>query len=307
MPESGQKNTRVGFVGLGTMGTPISRNMAQGMVANGAGLGTPLMVWNRSAAASATLAKAGADVAPTVDALFESCETIFLMLANAEAIDAVLGRGGPSFRHRIAGSRIVNLGTVAPAFSHALADDIAQAGGSYVEAPVSGSRAPAEEGTLVGMLAGAADDIEAVKPLLASVCREIFVCGPVPGALTMKLAVNLFLITMVTGLAEAAHFANAHALDPALFADILAAGPMANDVSKLKATKLATQNYERQASITDVLMNAQLVVEAARTMGLTTPLIEASAELYAQTERLGHGGEDMVAVIKALQKGAPRS
>ena len=93
-----------------------------------------------------------------------------------------------------------------------------------VEAPVSGSRTPAENGELVAMLAGDPDAVAEVRPLLAPMCRQTFLCGAVPGALHMKLAVNLYLITMVTGLAEAAHFAGQHGLDLERFVAVLDAG-----------------------------------------------------------------------------------
>src|SRR5215475_15027886 len=131
---------------------------------------------------------------------------------------------------------IVSLGTGgAPTYR-----DIRSVGGYYVEAPVSGSRKPAEAGQLVAMLAGDADSIADVRPLLTPMCRETMICGPVPNALLMKLSVNLFLISLVTGLAEAVHFADRHGLNPHQFVAILNAGPMASDVSRVKARKLVS-------------------------------------------------------------------
>ena len=98
-------------------------------------------------------------------------------------------------------------------------------GGRYVEAPVSGSRKPAEAGQLVAMLAGEPEDVASVRSLLAPMCRDAIACGPVPNALFMKLAVNLFMTAMVTGLAEAAHFAERHGLDLAQLVAVLDAGP----------------------------------------------------------------------------------
>lgn len=86
------------------------------------------------------------------------------------------------------------------------------------------------------MLAG--DDAATIAPLLAPMCRETVICGAVPSALRMKLAVNLFLITMVTGLVEATYFAERHGLDLAQLVHILDAAPMASDVSRQKAAKL---------------------------------------------------------------------
>ena len=164
------------------------------------------------------------------------------------------------------------------------------------------SRKPAEAGQLVVMLAGAPDDVDAIRALVKPLCRDSFVCGDVPSALTMKLAVNLFLITMVTGLTEATHFAQRHGIDLARFADVLNAGPMASDVSRVKLGKLVAVDFSVQAAITDVLKNARLVAESARGIGIASPLLDMCHALYGETERAGHGTDDMVAVIRAIEQ-----
>ncbi|WP_321950855.1 NAD(P)-dependent oxidoreductase [Paraburkholderia bannensis] len=283
-----------GFIGLGVMGTPMALNLVRA--------GTPLAVWSRSKERYDALREAGARTVEHADAVFASCTTVILMLANDHAIDAVLGRGTPAFGARVRGHVIVNMGTNSADYSRTLADDIAAAGGRYVEAPVSGSRKPAEAGQLVAMLAGAPDDVESVRALVRPLCRESFVCGAVPAALTMKLAVNLYLITMVTGLSEATHFAQSHGIDLALFANVLNAGPMASDVSRVKIDKLAAQNFSVQAAITDVLKNARLVAEAARSANIASPLLDICHALYGETEALGLGQQDMVAVVRAIEQ-----
>jgi 3-hydroxyisobutyrate dehydrogenase len=282
-----------GFVGLGTMGEAMALNLVKA--------GTPLMVWNRSAAKCGPLAAAGAIVARDPSDLFDRCDVVILMLADGMAIDAVLARGHGAFEGRVAGRTLINMATVPPAYSKALETDIRAAGGRYVEAPVSGSRVPAEAGQLVAMLAGASEDIAMIRTLLTPMCRQSVDCGAVPGALLMKLAVNVFLITLVTGLAEATHFAKQQGLDLATFVAVVDAGPMASDVSRVKAAKLVARDFTRQAAIFDVLKNNRLVVEAAREARVATPLIDTCLALYGQTEELGHGDEDMVAVIRAIE------
>jgi 3-hydroxyisobutyrate dehydrogenase len=287
-------STTLGFIGLGAMGEPMALNLARA--------GRPLLVWNRSPAKCAVLAAAGATIAPDPAAVFARCEAVILMLVDGAAMDAVLARGEPSFAQRVEGRLLINMATTAPGYSKALADDIRAAGGRYVEAPVSGSRKPAEAGQLVAMLAGEPADVGAVRPLLAPICREAMACGPVPNALLMKLAVNLFLITMVTGLVEAVHFAERRGLDLALLVAILDAGPMASDVSRVKAAKLLKQEFSRQARISDVQKNNRFVVEAAREARIASPLIDVCFALYGETEALGLGDDDMVAVIRAIEQ-----
>jgi 3-hydroxyisobutyrate dehydrogenase len=282
---------RVGFLGLGVMGQPMALNLVRA--------GTPLVVWNRTPSRAAPLRDAGAVVVSGPDEVFAASDVVLLMLADDMAVDEVLGRGTQAFASRVAGRVTVHMGTTAPGYSRGLAADIGAAGGRYVEAPVSGSRVPAVKGELVGLLAG--DAVDDVRPLFAPMCHQTFVCGPVPNALLMKLAVNLYLITMVTGLAEAAHFADRHGLDPRLFEAVLAAGPMASGVSRGKTAKLVAGDFDVQASIANVLENNRLVAEAARAAGLASPLLDVCHALYGEAASLGHGQSDMIAVIRAIE------
>ncbi len=284
---------RVGFLGLGVMGYPMASNLVRA--------GTPLIVWNRTAAKAAPLRSAGAEVAESPGAVLSSVSVVMLMLANGDAVDAVLQRGTEAFGPGVAGRTVVHLGTTSPEYSRRLGADIRAAGGRYVEAPVSGSRGPAEAGQLVGLLAGEAGDIAEVRPLLEPVCRSLFVCGDVPDALRMKLAVNLFLITMVTGLAEAFHFAQRSNLDLECLRAVLDAGPMASGVSRAKVDKLVGGDFGVQASISDVLYNNRLIAQAAREAGVASPLLDVCQALYGEAERLGHGELDMAAVVRAIE------
>lgn len=283
----------IGFIGLGVMGQAMALNLAR------AGMG--LVVWNRSAAKCTPLREAGAKVATSPAEVFSQARVVILMMVDSAATDAVLGRGTPDFAANVAQHTIVNMGTNSPEFSRGLEADIRAAAGSYVEAPVSGSRKPAEAGQLVAMLAGEGASVDEVRPLLQPMCHETIMCGPVPTALLMKLSVNLFLITMVTGLAEAAHFADRHGLDMQRFLAALDAGPMASSVSRVKALKLVTRDFDVQASITDVLKNNQLVADAARASNLASPLLDVCYALYGETVALGHGQADMVAVVRAIE------
>lgn len=284
----------VGFIGLGNMGSAMALNLVR---AN-----HDLIVWNRTPAKCAAICEAGARAARSVQEVFDAADVVILMLASNLVIDEVLARGTPAFERLVRGRIVVHMGTTSPSYSSQLEADIVHAGGRYVEAPVSGSRKPAEQGALVGMLAGERDAVRIVQPLLEPLCTQTFECGAVPSALLMKLSVNLFLITMVTGLAEAANFAEAHALDIDLFRKIVDAGPMASSVSKVKLAKLVDRDYAVQASITDVLMNNRLIVDAARRARVASPLLDACLALFDETEALGHGKTDMAAVILALEE-----
>ncbi|MCF6378007.1 NAD(P)-dependent oxidoreductase [Nocardioides KLBMP 9356] len=283
----------VGFVGLGTMGLPMALNLARA--------GTDLVVWNRSQPALDLAAEAGATVASTVDEVFRDARIVFVMLMNGDVIDEVLGRGTPRFAELVLGRTVVPMGTTAASYSLGLSQDVVAAGGTYVEAPVSGSRVPAENGQLVGMVAGPGSAVDEVVALLAPICATTVRCGEVPDGTRMKLAVNLFLITQVTGLAEAFHFADSQGLDLEVFRSVLDAGPMASAVSRIKLDKLVTGDMSSQASIRDVHYNSRLVTDAARDSGTASPVIDVCRELFDEAERLGHGAEDMAAIVRAIE------
>ncbi|WP_410658945.1 NAD(P)-dependent oxidoreductase [Amycolatopsis sp. lyj-112] len=289
--------SRVGFAGLGSMGTPMAVNLARA--------GIPLLVWNRTPGRTSAPVAAGAEAVPGAAELFERCDVVILMLADAAAVDAVLDRGRPGFAGRVTGRTIVHMGTTAPGHSRGLEAEILAAGGKYVEAPVSGSRIPAEAGELVAMLAGSPDPVDEVRALLAPLCREVVDCGPVPHGLLMKLAVNVQLTAVVTGLAETVHFARAHGLDLGQLSDVLGAGQLASPVLRVKAPKLVAEDFAPQASIANVLANVELIARTATEAGLTLPLLAAAQALYAETARLGLGDADMVAVVRALEARRP--
>ena len=290
---------QIGFIGLGVMGQPMALNLARA--------GRPLVVWNRTADKCRELGAAGACIAGSATEVFEQAGIVLLMLTDGAAIDAVLGRGTAQFSDRVAQHTIVHMGTTSPDYSQQLCVDVRAAGGSYVEAPVSGSRGPAESGQLVGMVAGDPAAVAAVRAHLQPMCQAIFECGPVPNALVMKLAVNLYLITMVTGLAEAAHFADRSGLDLEQFAAVLDAGPMASSVSRAKIAKLVGRDFVVQAAAADVLKNNQLVAAAARGAEIASPLLDACHALFRETVEQGHGGLDMAAVVHAIECRSARS
>lgn len=286
----------VGFIGLGIMGVPMATNLVRA--------GFDVVVWTRKNDAVDELVATGARAAGDVRAVFTAAETVVLMLRDEPAVDAVLARGSEAFTALVSDHTVVQMGTFTTTFSERLEADVRSAGGRYVEAPVSGSREPATEGTLVGMLAGSTDAVEHVEAVVAAMCGRTFRCGEVPAALTMKLAVNTFLITMVTGLAETFHFAARSGLDPDLLRRVLDAGPMASAVSRGKARKLVERDLSAQAAITDVLKNAALAEDAAERAGSAHPLITASRELFGSAADAGLGALDMIAVVSAF---TPRS
>lgn len=284
----------IGFLGLGAMGEPMATNLARA--------GNRVLAWNRTPGAYPDLVAAGAELATDVRDVFARCDTLFLMLADDKATDAVLGRGTAEFTGRVRGRTLITMATTAPSYSKALEVDVRAAGGHYVEAPVSGSRRPAQAGQLVAMLAGEPAAVAKARSLMGPLCRDIAVCGAVPNGLTMKLAVNIFLITMVTGLAEAMHFGEQLGLDLEQLGSVLAAGPMASSTSTTKTAKLLAQDFAVEAAIANVFENNRLIAAEARHAGIASPLLDVCHALYGETMALDLAGADMIAVIRALEQ-----
>jgi 3-hydroxyisobutyrate dehydrogenase len=283
----------VGFIGIGVMGQPMALNLLQA--------GVRLTVWNRTRSRCAPLAGLGAQVAGSPREVYSSADTVILMMFDEASTDAALERRTPAFEQNVRDHVIVQMGTMQPEYSRALETEVTAAGGHYVEAPVSGSRGPAEQGQLVAMVAGADPAVlHDVQLLLAPMCAATVVCGAVPAALSTKLAVNLYMIGMVTALAEAFNFATQQGLDLSAFAAVLSAGPMDSPLARVKAHKLLTADYDVQAAITDVVKNTDLVVDAARTAGIAAPIIDLCSRLYHEAADSGWGRDDMVAVIKTF-------
>ena len=289
-----QLNNEIGFIGLGVMGQPMALNMAKA--------GMKLIVWNRSPERTGALRAAGATVASSIDEVFARARVIILMMVNEAALDTVLQRGTEDFSKLLSGHIVISMGSNAPDYSRELSAEIVAVGGQYVEAPVSGSQKPAEAGELVSMLGGDPSTIEKIRPLLAPMCRKTVSCGPVGSALVMKLAVNLYLNTMLVGLAEAVHFADEQGLDLMRFKDAIDAGPMACDVTRVKIPKLIARDFSVQAATADAFNSTRLIATAARAAGLATPLLDLSSDLYGESVELGNGRLDMVSVLESIEQ-----
>jgi 3-hydroxyisobutyrate dehydrogenase len=233
--------------------------------------------------------------------VFAQTEIVILMLINEAATDSVLGRGTPGFRALVAGHVVVNMGSTAPAYSRKLEADIRAAGARYVEAPVSGSRKPAEAGQLVALLGGDEQTVEEVRPLLGPMCRETVMCGQVGNGLLMKLSVNLLLNTMIASLAEAVHFADRHGLDLRQFQAAVNAGQMASDVTRVKIPKLVDRDFSAQAAMSDALNSCRLIAEAASEAHVASPLVSLARDLYSEAVTMGYGKLDMAAVLHAIE------
>lgn len=284
---------KIGFIGLGLMGQPMALNMAKA--------GYDLIVWNRSPAAAVPLRAVGARVADSAEQVFAEASIVIAMLINDAALDEVLKRGTPAFAPLVAGRTLISMGSTPPSYTRDLAKEVQAAGGRFVEAPVSGSRKPAEAGELVILLGGDPATVADVRPLMTPMSRATVVCGPVGAGMMMKLAINLYLNTMVAALGEAVNFAAHNGLDLAALQTAFEAGPMASDVLRVKLPKMVNRDFAPQAAIADVFNNTRLIADAARAANVATPLLDVAKTLYGETVTLGAARDDMAAILTAFE------
>ncbi|KAI3323142.1 6-phosphogluconate dehydrogenase [Xylariaceae sp. AK1471] len=223
------------------------------------------------------------------------------MLFDAAAIDDILD----DLKKSLAGKTLVNTSSVSEEFSNYLNKEVSQAGGQFIEMPVSGSKVPAEQGQLVGMLGGDARVAEQIRHVMKPITCAAIYCGPIGYGLRTKYAVNLYVTTLAVGLAESMNLARAQGLDLAVLGEVLNAGPAASAYSRSKITKIITQDWSTQATTKDCYNSSKLICGAAETAAARSPLIHVCRSMYAEAADAGLGEEDMIAVIKVLSRSHP--
>lgn len=288
---------KIGVIGIGVMGEPMSRNLHKA--------GHSVTVFNRTASRCDGLRSLGVAVAETAAEVIKASEVIVLMVPSHVEVDQALQRTDDGvIAAAVAGKTIVLMSTVAPAYSAALGTNLATAGARYVEAPVSGSKSPAETGQLV-ILAAAAEPahIDEVQPLFDAVGKKTVRCGTVPTAMRMKLANQLLLISWFEAITEATHFAAGIGLDVAQFLEMAQAGPLVNDVLRMKAPKMLVGDFTQQAPIRHVAKDIGLVCDEAAQRDLWVPVAEINKALFTEAMRQGRAHDDVVGVVKILRKG----
>ncbi|KAL5093830.1 hypothetical protein Trisim1_009307 [Trichoderma cf. simile WF8] len=280
----------VGFLGLGVMGTPMALNLCRRF---------PTTVWNRTASKCAALVQAGAGLGQTPAKVVEQSDVIFTMMFDGPAIRSVID---DDFKKALRGKTLVNTSSVSVEFSQSLAKEVQEAGGKFIEMPVSGSKVPAETGNLVGMMAGDQAECERIRHFVEPITSAAVYCGPIGAGLKTKYAVNIFLITVTAGLAESMNLARAQGLNLEAFSSVLDAGPLASAYSKIKLAKMAKQDWSAQAAVKDCYNSTELIRTAAKAAEAKTPLIQVCNSLYKQAIDSGLEDEDMIAVYRVLSE-----
>ena len=281
---------KIGFIGIGIMGQPMAANILNA--------GYELMVYNRTAGKTKAIADAGGRVASTPAELSNWSDIIILMLTGSEAIDAVLYAGEGILSSSPAGKIIINMSTVSPAYSRTLSKCLAPS--IFIDAPVSGSKQPAIEGTLIILAGGPRESVNGVEPLLLSMGRKVIYCGEAGQGSAMKMTVNLLLAVMMEGLCESLNLAKQMHLDTGLVLDSILAGPLGCGLFNLKSDMLKQDDFPVQFPLKHMAKDLRYVLQTADEAGAAVPAAHTVFQLYRQGVGMGNGDLDFTAVKKTL-------
>jgi 3-hydroxyisobutyrate dehydrogenase len=282
---------RVSVPGTGVMGAPMARNIAAA--------GHEVRAWNRTRERAEPLAQHGATVAGTPAEAVDGADVVVTMLSDGAAVEAVVA--DLPFPD---GSVWAQMSTVGVEAIERLSARAAEAGVPIVDAPVLGTRAPAEQGQLTVIAAGPPDARERCAPVFDAVGARTVVLGDEPGAATrMKLVLNAWLLALVEGLAESVALAERLGVEPARFLEIIDGGPLGPPYAKMKGTMMIERSYEPSFSLGLAAKDARLALEAAEAQGLELPALRAIRAQLEKAVEQGHGDEDMAAAVEASRAG----
>lgn len=284
---------RVAFLGLGTMGAPMARNIARA--------GHELVVWNRTAAsAEALAAELGVSRAASPADAARAAEVVITMVSDAAALTSVVDGPSGALAGMEAGTILINMCTVDPATIHSLAPGIAAARVTLIDAPVSGSRKPAVAGKLVILAAGEAPAIERARPVLEAMGSVRFV-GPLGTGSALKLVVNSVGAHMISALSMALVLAAKLGLDPAMVIEVIQSGMFASPLYAAKTAKILAGDFSPDFSLALMLKDQEMVLETGRALGLTLPTVERIRDVLARAVEAGLGKLDPSALIQLYE------
>jgi 3-hydroxyisobutyrate dehydrogenase-like beta-hydroxyacid dehydrogenase len=284
----------VGFIGLGNMGAPMAWNIHKA--------GYRLAVYNRTAERAQPFDDAAIAVAATPAALAGEVDVVVVMVTDPAALHAVIAGTDGVVNGLKPGATVINMSTVSPDASVEVASVVEEHGGRFVDAPVSGTVKPAEQGTLVVLAGGAREDVEAVTPLLETMGRQVVYCGGIGDATRMKLVLNLLLGGMMELLAEALALGKGFGLDGAAILKAVAAGPLGAPLYAMKGEAMLAGRFAKQFPVELMFKDLNLVLQAAGQLAVPLPVTAVSRESFNAARALGYGDEDMAAVIQVFDK-----
>ncbi len=289
----------IGVVGLGRMGSALARRfLAQGMT---------VVVWNRTAGAVEQLVTEGAVAASDPAALWTTATTVCTFLADDAAIgNVILGDQG-LIMTAPPGAALIELSTVSPSVSAAVADLARAQGVRYVRAPVSGNPGVLAAGNLSLIVSGDEPDVDAVRPVLDLIGPTVTYAGPGEAARVVKLAVNALLAGTAALLAEAVVLAEAWDIDRSVLLTVLQHSAIGSPFIGYKAPALLARDYRATFTLAMALKDLRLARDAADAVDVPMPMTDLASREASESCDEGLSELDFMAFVAHLQHLAGRS
>ncbi len=285
---------RVGFVGLGTMGTPMATNIAKA--------GFPLVVWNRTAAKMEPLARVGAKSANSPAHVASEADVVITMVSQPKDVEAVVQGPEGVLEGIKPGSILVDMSTVSPATSRTLAGAATTKRVEFLDAPVVGSKGPAIEGTLVILAGGLPSTLKRARPVLAAMGKTIIHAGGVGMGSALKLATNLMLAHLAVGFAEGLLLVQRAGLDPKRYLDVLEASTFRSPWYQTKGVGMIKRDFSTHFALKHMHKDLRLMGELAEEAKVFLPVTKVIQQLFAKSEAAGKTDLDYSAILAVLEE-----
>jgi 3-hydroxyisobutyrate dehydrogenase-like beta-hydroxyacid dehydrogenase len=283
---------RVAFLGLGIMGRSMAGNLAKA--------GHEVMVWNRTAGKEVEDARSAASPAEAA----RGAEVVWMCVSDTKAVESVLF--GPQGVHEslTPGMVIADSSTISPSATRQFADRVRAHGVDYVDAPMTGSKAGAESGTLTFMIGGDEPTIEKLKPLFAVMGKKFFRMGETGKGQATKLVMNLQIALIYEGFAEALTLATKLGVDVNALVPLIEASMVHSGVVEYKAPFVLKRDFSPNFPLRLMHKDLRLALEAAKELRVRLPGLETVEEIYDVADEDGHGDLDYAATLTLLEKWA---
>jgi 3-hydroxyisobutyrate dehydrogenase len=285
------EGTKVAVLGTGIMGAAMARNLlAEGM---------EVSAWNRSREKAEPLAEDGAKVADSPAEAARDADFLLTMLADADAVEeAIAGDVLPALAED---GVWLQMSTVGEDGSKRLAETANEHGVDFVDAPVLGTRQPAEQGQLVVLASGPEEVRERSQQIFDAVGSKTVWLGETGAGSRLKLVVNNWIVGLLGVLAETVAFANSIGVDPARFLETIEGGPLGLPYAQLKGNMMIEEDFPTSFSARLARKDTGLVLDTAETHDLEMPIARAVAARFDEAIQAGHGEQDMAAIYRAAR------
>ena len=290
-----QKNLyKVGFIGLGIMGS----NMAKRILASG----YPLKVYNRTKSATEPLLAMGATLAKTPLELAQASDVIIAMVSDDVALASIVFKDSGILPAMKDGKVFINMSTVSLDIVTNINSSIISQGGVFIDAPVSGSKKPAEQGTLLILCGGEKEYVDKYSALLLTMGKKIMYVGKAGMGTKLKLTANLLLGGMMGILSEAVYFGTANGISPEIIFDMIDSSTLSSPLYTLKAKNILQHDFTPAFPLKHQYKDLNLVVGLADKLNIMLPLTKAVNAVFEIAVNEGKGNMDMSAVFTTIAK-----